>query len=125
MRIGELAARAGATPRQVRFYESEGLITSTRLHNNYRDYDSNALARVQQIRELLTAGLSVQLIKTILPCLESPQVPIVFEGVTAETVAVLEKERDRLGERIAILTRNRDAMDVYLRELRRRQEPRL
>lgn len=55
MRIGELATRAGATPRQVRFYETKGLITSTRESNNYRDYSETTLGRVQQIRELLKA----------------------------------------------------------------------
>ncbi len=118
MRIGELAARAGATPRQVRFYESRGLITSTRGSNNYRDYSETTLARVQQIRELLKAGLSTQLILAIVPCLESPRDPIVFEGVTPETVAALERERDKLTERIDVLTRNRDAVATYLDDLR-------
>ncbi|WP_369227476.1 MerR family transcriptional regulator [Streptomyces sp. R39] len=120
MRIGELAARAGASPRQVRFYEAKGLITSTRGPNNYRDYSETALGRVQQIRELLGAGLSTQAIRGILPCLESPRDPIVFEGVTSETVAALERERDRLTERIDILTRNRDAIAGYLTELKGR-----
>ena len=120
MRIGELAARAAASPRQVRFYEAKGLITSTRGPNNYRDYSEPTLARVQQIRELLGAGLSTQLIRAILPCLESPRDPIVFEGVTAETVAALEQERDRLTDRIAVLTRNRDAVAGYLTELQHR-----
>lgn len=119
MRIGELAARAGASARQVRFYEAKGLITSTRGPNNYRDYDESALGRVQQIRELLDAGLSTQVIRGILPCLESPRDPIVFEGVTPETVAALEQERDRLTGRIDVLTRNRDAVVGYLTELRR------
>ncbi|MDX3054427.1 MerR family transcriptional regulator [Streptomyces sp. NE06-03E] len=122
MRIGELAARAGASPRQVRFYEAKGLITSTREANNYRDYSETALARVQQIRELLDAGLSTQLIRAILPCLESPRDPIVFEGVTAGTVAALEQERDRLSGRIEALTRNRDAVTGHLTELRRRAD---
>lgn len=50
----------GASPRQVRFYEAKSLITSTREPNNYRDYSEAALGRVQQIRELLNAGLSTQ-----------------------------------------------------------------
>jgi DNA-binding transcriptional MerR regulator len=120
MRIGELAARAGATPRQVRFYEARGLITSRRESNNYRDYSETTLARVQQIRELLEAGLSTQLILAIVPCLESPRDPIVFEGVTPETITALEGERDRFSERIAVLTRNRDAVVDYLAELQRR-----
>ncbi|MFD9507863.1 MerR family transcriptional regulator [Streptomyces mirabilis] len=72
MRIGEPAARTGATPRQVRFYEAKGLITSTREPNNYRDYSETTLGRVQQIRELLGAGLSTEVIRAILPCMESP-----------------------------------------------------
>ncbi|MEV5475069.1 MerR family transcriptional regulator [Streptomyces sp. NPDC052207] len=117
MRIGELAVRAGASPRQVRFYEAKGLITSTRGPNNYRDYSEATLGRVQQIRELLNAGLSTHAIRGILPCLESPRDPIVFEGVTPETVAALEHERDRLTQRIDVLARNRDAIADYLTEL--------
>uniref|UniRef100_A0AAU3GZ92 MerR family transcriptional regulator n=1 Tax=Streptomyces sp. NBC_01401 TaxID=2903854 RepID=A0AAU3GZ92_9ACTN len=120
MRIGELAARAGASPRQVRFYEAKGLITSARGPNNYRDYGETALGRVQQIRELLDAGLSTQVIRAILPCLESPRDPIVFDGVTPETLTTLEREQERMTARIGILTRNRDAIADYLAELRKR-----
>ncbi|PTM86622.1 MerR family transcriptional regulator [Streptomyces sp. VMFN-G11Ma] len=104
----------------MRFYEAKGLITSTRSANNYRDYSEATLGRVQQIRELLGAGLSTQAIRAILPCLESPRDPIVFEGVTFETVRALERERDRLTERIDVLARNRDAIADYLTELQRR-----
>ena len=76
MRIGEVAARADASTRQVRFYESKGLITSTRGSNN-------------------------------------------FEGVTAETVAALERERDRMSTRIDVLARNRDAIAAYLSQLQK------
>jgi DNA-binding transcriptional MerR regulator len=120
VRIGELAARAGASARQVRFYEAKGLITSSRGLNNYRDYSETALGRVQQIRALLEAGLSTQVIRAILPCLESPRDPIVFEGVTSDTVAALERERDKLTERIDVLARNRDAIANYLAELQER-----
>ncbi|MGW2288167.1 hypothetical protein [Streptomyces phaeochromogenes] len=68
----------------------------------------------------LDAGLSTQVIRAILPCLESPRDPIVFHGVTSETVAVLERERDRLTERVDVLARNRDAIGDYLAELQRR-----
>lgn len=104
----------------MRFYEAKGLITSARGPNNYRDYSETTLGRVQQIRELLNAGLSTQVIRAILPCLESPRDPIVFEGVTPETVAALEHERDRLTERIDVLARNRDAVADYLAELQQR-----
>lgn len=106
----------------MRFYEAKSLITSARGPNNYRDYSEAALGRVQQIRELLNAGLSTQAIRAILPCLQSPRDPIVFEGVTSETVAALERERDSLTERIDILARNRHAIADYLAELQKRAE---
>lgn len=106
MRIGELARRAGLTPRQVRFYEARGLIAADRLDNNYRDFSESTLARVEQIRDLLAAGLSTQVILDIVPCLQSPRDPVVFDGVEPGTVDLLERERDRLTERITILTRN-------------------
>jgi len=120
VRIGELARRAGVTPRQVRFYEARGLIASERLHNNYRDFSESTLARVEQIRDLLAAGLSTQVILAIVPCLQSPREPVVFDGVEPQTVALLERERDRLTERITVLARNRDAVSDYLDELSRR-----
>ncbi|MFE4623572.1 MerR family transcriptional regulator [Streptomyces mirabilis] len=85
-----------------------------------RDYGKAALGRVQQIRELLNAGLSTQAIRAILPCLQSPRDPIAFRGVTFETVAALERERDSLTERIDILARNRHAIADYLAELQKR-----
>jgi DNA-binding transcriptional MerR regulator len=72
---------------------------------------------VRQIRDLLDAGLPTRLIKQLLPCLDSPRQPIVFEGVTDETMALLAHERDRMTERIETLTRNRDAISTYLVEL--------
>ncbi|MFF3660211.1 MerR family transcriptional regulator [Streptomyces olivochromogenes] len=90
--------------------------------NNYRDYSEAALGRVQQIREMLNAGLPTQAIRAILPCLQSPRDPIVFKGVTPETVAALERERDSLTERIGILARNRHAIADYLAELQKRAE---
>ncbi|MGW3943335.1 MerR family transcriptional regulator, partial [Streptomyces phaeochromogenes] len=73
-----------------------------------------------QSRARLPPGLSTQVIRAILPCLESPRDPIIFDGVTSETVAVLERERDRLTERADVLARNRDAIADYLAELQRR-----
>lgn len=60
------------------------------------------------------------MIRAILPCIESSRDAIVFDGVTPETVTALEAERDRLTERIDVLTRNRDAVSAYLGKLRQR-----
>nr|BFE53518.1 MerR family transcriptional regulator [Saccharothrix mutabilis subsp. capreolus] len=117
MRIGELSERTGTSRRLLRYYEERGLIVSTRRANGYRDYDERLVDRVLQIRGLLDAGLPTRIIKQILPCLDKPRV-IYFPDATPEMIATLERERDRMTERVACLTRNRDAISEYLDAVR-------
>ncbi|WP_049657054.1 MerR family transcriptional regulator [Kitasatospora sp. MY 5-36] len=116
MRIGELARRAETTPRLLRYYEQQGLITPRREANGYRAYDEYLVDRVLQIRGLLDAGLPTRIIKQILPCLDTLDAPrtIHFADATPEMLATLESEADRMTRRILCLTRNRDAIREYL-----------
>ncbi|MEV5298502.1 MerR family transcriptional regulator [Amycolatopsis methanolica] len=68
MLIGELARRAGATERLLRYYERVGLLTAQRRDNGYREYDAGAVERVRQIRELLSVGLPTREICRIIDC---------------------------------------------------------
>ncbi|MDH6280800.1 MerR family transcriptional regulator [Prescottella agglutinans] len=113
MRIGELAKLTDTSTRALRYYEDEGLVVPHRMANGYRDYDDYLIDRVIQIRGLLDAGLPTRIIKQILPCLDKPRT-IHFSDATPEMLATLERERDRMGERIDVLTRNRDAISEYL-----------
>jgi DNA-binding transcriptional MerR regulator len=70
VRIGELAAVTGATPRALRHYEQAGLITSSRSDNGYRDYGDDTIARVRNIRYLLAAGLTLDDVQAFRPCLD-------------------------------------------------------
>ncbi len=70
MRIGELAQVTGTTARALRHYEQEGLITSRRASNGYRIYDQDVVVRVRNVRYLLAAGLTVEDVRTFLPCLD-------------------------------------------------------
>ncbi|MEV4759157.1 MerR family transcriptional regulator [Micromonospora sp. NPDC049559] len=117
MRIGELSKRTGTSRRLLRYYEEQGLIVADRCANGYRSYDERFVDRVLQIRGLLEAGLPTRIIKQILPCLDKPRV-IHFSDATPEMLATLERERDRMTERIACLTRNRDAVAEYLDAVR-------
>ncbi|WP_328348054.1 MerR family transcriptional regulator [Micromonospora sp. NBC_00421] len=60
MRIGELARRCGVSPRSVRYYEQQRLITARRAANGYREYDELAAVRVRNIHELLESGLTIE-----------------------------------------------------------------
>ncbi|MER7566911.1 MerR family transcriptional regulator [Streptomyces sp. NPDC048523] len=122
MRIGELSRRTGASRRLLRYYEEQGLIVPDRGANGYREYDDRYVDRVNQIRGLLDAGLPTRIIKQILPCLDKPR-SIHFPDATPEMLAMLAGERDRLTERIDVLTRNRDAMSEYLTEVGKCRAP--
>ncbi|MFD0889826.1 MerR family transcriptional regulator, partial [Streptosporangium algeriense] len=67
MRIGELAALVGVSPRTVRHYHHLGLLPEpVRLANGYREYglrDAVILARVRRLTEL---GLSLDEIRDVL-----------------------------------------------------------
>ncbi|NNH71781.1 MerR family transcriptional regulator [Nocardia uniformis] len=117
MRIGELAERTDTPPRLLRYYEEQGLVRVPRAANGYRDYDERLVDQVIHIRGLLEAGLPTRIIKQILPCLDDPR-DIHFADATPEIIATLEDQRDRMTQRIDLLTRNRDAMTTYLESLR-------
>ncbi|MET9517241.1 MerR family transcriptional regulator [Streptomyces sp. NPDC002994] len=71
MRIGELARATGTTARALRHYEQEGLISSRRAANGYREYDEElTVVRVRNIRHLLEAGLTLEDVRAFRPCLD-------------------------------------------------------
>lgn len=113
MRIGELAERAGTTRRLLRYYEEQGLIAPARGANGYREYDEGMVDRVRQIRGLLDAGLPTRIIKDILPCLTSAEA-LYCPTVTPDFVETVEGELRRIGDRLEVLARNRDAIRRYL-----------
>lgn len=117
MRIGELSERTGTARRLLRYYEEQGLIVADRCANGYRTYDDRFVDRILQIRGLLDAGLPTRIIKQILPCLDEPRT-IYFPDATPEMLATLERERDRMTDRIRCLSRNRDAIAEYLETVR-------
>ncbi|MEU6058530.1 MerR family transcriptional regulator [Streptomyces sp. NPDC047097] len=88
----------------------------------YRSHDERFVDRVLQIRGLLDAGLPTRIIRQILPCLDKLRT-IHFPDATEQMPALLERERARMDERIACLTRDRDAMAEYLDEVRRHRAP--
>lgn len=116
MRIGQLSERTGTSRRLLRYYEEQELVTSSRSANGYRDYDEACVDRVRQIRGLLDAGLPTRIIKQILPCLTTRAIHV--SDATPETIAILEREHERMTERIRCLVRNRDAISDYLDAVR-------
>jgi DNA-binding transcriptional MerR regulator len=113
MLIGELARRTSVSPRLLRYYEQQGLLTSTRLPNGYRDYADDAPLIVGQIRALLDAGLPTEVIREVLPCAEGkpprfgpcPSLSVLL----GEVLQNIESRMDKLAHHRAALTRYLEA----------------
>jgi DNA-binding transcriptional MerR regulator len=115
MRIGELSRRTGVSPRSLRYYEEQGLLTSSRSDTGQRHYSDAAVQRVSLIRQLFAAGMSSQVIATVLPCVDVPG----DLGVAEETFAAMVRERNRIDADIAHLVETRAALDVLISANRR------
>ncbi|MBV2363166.1 MerR family transcriptional regulator [Streptomonospora nanhaiensis] len=109
MRIGELAARTGASVRSLRYYEEQGLLSSGRSPSGQRLYTASDVDRVLLVRRLFAAGLSSRSIVRLLPCVDSPSAE-----TSEETWHLLLRERDRLNDHIAALTRTRESLDEVI-----------
>lgn len=76
MRIGELAKDTGTTTKTLRFYENSGLLPpAARTSSGYRDYDQDAVTRLDFIRRGRAAGLTLAQIRQVLDIRDSGQAP--------------------------------------------------
>ncbi|HEY1095332.1 MAG TPA: MerR family transcriptional regulator [Glycomyces sp.] len=113
MRIGELSERTGISRRMLRYYEETGMLIPDRCANGYRNYAEGSVDKALQIRGLLETGMPTRVIKQVLPCLKQPGVIHVYDA-TPETLHLLERELEGMSERIATMSRNRDAIARYI-----------
>ncbi|WP_127502286.1 MerR family transcriptional regulator [Actinoplanes solisilvae] len=111
MRIKELSERADVSPRLLRYYEEQGLLSPRREENGYRYYDEALVERVEQIRSLLHAGLTTEIIREVLPCLAEAAT---CKYPAPDFLSRVRQERDRMAERLECLTKNLKAIDAYL-----------
>jgi MerR family redox-sensitive transcriptional activator SoxR len=73
--IGELASRSGVATSALRFYETKGLIQSTRTDGNQRRYPRATLRRVALIRAGQEVGLSLSELAQALATLPHESTP--------------------------------------------------
>ena len=113
MKIGELSERTGIPTRMLRYYEEQGLLASERSANGYRSYDEADVERATRARGLVQAGLPTRLAKIVLDverqsALETPP------PCSRELAQLLATELAALDDRLACLTKNREAVARYL-----------
>ncbi|WP_114854369.1 MerR family transcriptional regulator [Brachybacterium sp. YJGR34] len=121
MRIGEIAARTGASPRSLRYYEQQGLLAPSRTASGQREYTAADEAAVRQIQELLGAGICSAVIQELLPALSAPARD---QALLGEALAAAENrlhsERHEIEEELAGLARLRERLgldpDTHVRD---------
>lgn len=103
--IGALAGRSGVSTATLRFYESLGLIASTRTEGNQRRYARETLRRVAVIRAAHGVGSSLAEIGAALAKLPEGRTPN-----PADWQRLSNSWRHELDAKIADLQRLRDSL---------------
>lgn len=103
--IGDVARRSGLAPSAIRYYESLGLIASTRTPGDRRRYTRAVLRRLAVIRSAQNVGLGLD------------EVAAAFEGLPpdaaptkAQWARLSARWRQQLDERIRALEAVRDQL---------------
>ena len=103
--IGEVAARSGIATSALRFYEAQGLITSSRTGGNQRRYERPVLRRIALIQAGRAAGIPLSRIGAALDTLPADRTPTrrdwerlssAWRHDLERRIAALESVRDRL-----------------------------
>lgn len=103
--VGEVAERCGVAVSTIHFYESKGLISSTRNRGNQRRYARAVLRRIAVIKVAQSTGLPLATIRGALASLPDGRVPTVKDWTRLSATW-----RAELDDRIATLTRLRDQL---------------
>jgi MerR family redox-sensitive transcriptional activator SoxR len=103
--IGDVAKRSGFASSAVRYYESQGLITSTRAPGGQRRFPRSVLRRLAFIRAARNVGLTLEEIAEALSTLPESRTP-----TKADWARLSRTWRGRLDEQIRALEQLRDGL---------------
>ncbi|MDD0976111.1 redox-sensitive transcriptional activator SoxR [Pseudomonas fontis] len=104
--VGQLAARSGVAVTALHFYESKGLIHSTRNTGNQRRYPREVLRRVAVIKIAQRLGIPLATIHAALQSLPTDRAPS-----AADWQRLSEQWREDLDRRIEKMLMLRDQLD--------------
>lgn len=104
--IGVLSERTGVATSALRFYETEGLIFSSRSPGGQRRYRRETIRRVSFVRIAQQVGLTLDEIRAALSSLPQNRTPD-----RRDWERLSQSWRPRLDARIAMLERLRDRLD--------------
>ncbi len=74
--IGSVEKLTGLTARQIRYYESKGLVEPARTEGNQRLYSQAQVERLLAIKKMMADGYSLKSIKEYFASEERPESPL-------------------------------------------------
>ena len=104
--VGQLSQRSGVAISTLHFYETKGLITSSRNSGNQRQYNRDILRRVALIKVAQGLGISLSEIKNSLDKLPQNKKPS-----NADWKIVSKKWEKDLSQRITQMTKMRNQLN--------------
>lgn len=111
LKIGEVARRTGVSVETVRYYEREGILEPpARRPSGYRAYPEGAVRRVRFVKRAQHLGFSLKAIAELLALRHNRKGRACQVKRTAAALVV------DIDERIAMLTRMRDALGTLERD---------
>lgn len=112
MRIGELAEKAGVTPRTIRYYENLGLLSpNQREGRGFRYYTDTELAKLQKIDCLKSLGLTLEEITSVIDLYFEDSTGIKGKQKVLEILQTHLKETD---EKITALKQFRSDLEANI-----------
>jgi len=116
MKIGDVTTQLGISRRSLHYWESAGILQSTRAENDYRYYDEENLLKIKQIVLLRKLRMSIPSIQAIFTSDELSKVIAVFTDHVDETkreTAQLEALGVVLRQLLNMLKDRQDMDSVY------------
>jgi MerR family redox-sensitive transcriptional activator SoxR len=107
--IGELARRTGLSVSAIRFYESRGLVRAIRSSGNQRRFQRSDIRRLSFLVIAQQLGLNLGQIEAALASLPQGRTP-----TRADWEQISAQIRDALDEKIAMLERTREKLDLCI-----------
>lgn len=112
MRIGELAQKAGVTPRTIRYYENLGLLQpSEREGKGFRYYTEAELAKLHKIDALQSLGLTLEEIGSIIDLFFEE--PTMLRG-KRKLLEILQAHLKEADEKLEALTQFRSELQANI-----------
>lgn len=115
MRIGELAQKAGVTPRTIRYYENLGLLSpSEREGKGFRYYTEAEFARLRKIDALQSLGLTLEEISGIINLFFEE--PTMLRG-KQKLLEILQAHLQETDQKMAALTQFRSELQANIAKI--------